>query len=318
MHENTDGHLNFQRPILITGSHRSGTTWVGKILSSSPSIYYIHEPFNVDYPPSPGISSARFSHWYTYISQANARLFYKPLRNMIALCYNLWPAVRSIRSRNQFEAIYKEYKTLSRCRRRHVRPLIKDPIAVFSAQWLASTFDMQVVVMIRHPAAFASSLKRLNWRFPFSQLLEQSSLMSDCLYPYEAEITDFVRQEHDVIEQAALIWKLIHYMINQYQDSHRDWLFVRHEDLSRDPLTGFQDIFEKLDIEFSEDCKNVVREHSHSGNPAEVPQGDSHIIKRDSETNIWNWKSRLNESEVKTIRNGVQGVSHLFYSDEDW
>ena len=35
-----------RRPILVTGSHRSGTTWVGKTIALSPSVTYIGEPFN--------------------------------------------------------------------------------------------------------------------------------------------------------------------------------------------------------------------------------------------------------------------------------
>ena len=36
--------------ILVTGSIRSGTTWVGKIISQSKRVYYIHEPLpNIPY-----------------------------------------------------------------------------------------------------------------------------------------------------------------------------------------------------------------------------------------------------------------------------
>ena len=34
------------RPILVTGAHRSGTTWVGKMLALAPGVAYVHEPFN--------------------------------------------------------------------------------------------------------------------------------------------------------------------------------------------------------------------------------------------------------------------------------
>src|SRR5439155_664004 len=47
-------------------------------------------------------------------------------------------------------------------RLRAARPLLKDPIAAFSASWLARTFGMATVVVVRHPGAFASSLKRLH------------------------------------------------------------------------------------------------------------------------------------------------------------
>ena len=34
------------RPILVTGSHRSGSTWVGKMIASHPRVAYVEEPFN--------------------------------------------------------------------------------------------------------------------------------------------------------------------------------------------------------------------------------------------------------------------------------
>lgn len=33
-------------PILVTGSHRSGTTWLGQMLSLSNEAFVVHEPFN--------------------------------------------------------------------------------------------------------------------------------------------------------------------------------------------------------------------------------------------------------------------------------
>jgi hypothetical protein len=47
------------------------------------------------------------------------------------------------------------------------RLIIKDPIGALSSDWLARNFDLEVVVLVRHSAAFAASLKRLNWRHPF-------------------------------------------------------------------------------------------------------------------------------------------------------
>ena len=34
------------KPILLTGSNRSGTTWTGKMIASSDEVFYVEEPFN--------------------------------------------------------------------------------------------------------------------------------------------------------------------------------------------------------------------------------------------------------------------------------
>src|SRR5882672_1880226 len=59
------------RPILVTGAHRSGSTWVGRMIARSPTIRYIHEPFNPD-AFKPGICAARFEREFTYVCAENA------------------------------------------------------------------------------------------------------------------------------------------------------------------------------------------------------------------------------------------------------
>ena len=53
-----------KKPILVTGSHRSGSTWVGKILNLSNETYYINEPFNIETHNSP---SNPFKYWFEYV-----------------------------------------------------------------------------------------------------------------------------------------------------------------------------------------------------------------------------------------------------------
>ena len=109
------------KPILVTGSHRSGTTWVGRILASSPSVAYIHEPFHIRHDPD--VCQARFDHWFTYVCEQNEAQYRKPIKQML----------RAARRRSGV-AWY---------RRSRIRPLIKDPLAVFSAAWLSSRFETQ-------------------------------------------------------------------------------------------------------------------------------------------------------------------------------
>ncbi len=303
------------RPILITGAHRSGTTWVGRMIDASPLVGYIHEPFNLY--QSLGVCGARFHYWFPYISDENGSLYYEYIKNTICFRYNLVTEIKAIRNIESIRRVLAEYLSFCKYRICNARPLVKDPIAVFSAEWLAQNFNMDTVILIRHPAAFVSSLKRLNWTHPFSHFLEQPLLMKDHLYPFEAEIKECANYGHDIIDQGALLWRLIYHMVAKYQKDHDDWIFLRHEDLSRDPLEGFHALFNRLNLEFSESVEGAVREYTNASNPREAPDGSS-SIKRDSGSNIWNWKGRLEESEIERIRNQVEDVSSLFYSDDDW
>lgn len=312
------------KPILITGSHRSGSTWVGKMLDLSPSVGYVDEPFNpLDHRP--GICSVQFAHWFYYITPENEQLFYEKIKDTVSFSYSLKEELKAIKSTKDALRMARDYINFYKYRISGARPLFKDPIAVLSAEWLASKFDMDVVVMIRHPAAFASSLKMKNWQFDFSDFLEQPLLMRDHLYPFEDEMKEHEKGKRDVIDQAILLWKIIHYMIVNYQNEHKDWIFIRHEDISREPIHEFKNLYENLGIEFSENIKECINKYSSSENPGEIPKtkpffsiGRSFEFKRDSKLNIKSWKNRLTSSEMERIRSQVESISSVFYSDDDW
>jgi hypothetical protein len=307
--------LSSKKPILITGSHRSGSTWVGKILATSPSVRYIPEPFNINHPRCR--CGCKFNVWYQYISQDNEAIFYDHLKHTLGLYYNFWVDIK-IENTPHFtlNRLIKSSKLLLR-NILGIRPIVKDPIAFFSAEWLAKKFNMDVVVLIRHPAAFASSLKRLNWKFPFSHFLEQPLLMKDYLQPFEDEIKKHAAQEHDIIEQASLLWKIIHYWIGEHQKHHSDWIFIRHEDISRDPLGIFNKLFMQLNLNYTEKSEKFIKEYCCN---FQATNKNKYVdeIKRDSQSNIWAWKNRLNFSEIEQIKNQVECISSKFYSDEDW
>ena len=309
------------KPILVTGAHRSGTTWIGRMIAESPLIGYIDEPFNP--LQSRGICAAKFDYWFTYISRENESAYYEHINNTLRFSYNLslrlktiTPSVHVRLVLRELQRVLREYDTFRRYRNSNMRPLVKDPIAIFSAEWLAQTFDMDVIILIRHPAAFAGSLKKLNWKYSFSNFLGQHQLMKDHLYPFEADIRAYIEKEHDIIDQAALLWRIIYYMVVQYKKNHDDWAFVRHEDISREPLRGFQTLFDKLNIELSEHVRTTIVEYTANSNPDSAAHWNS--LKLDSESNIWNWKKRLTESEVERIRTQVEDISNVFYRDEDW
>jgi hypothetical protein len=194
---------------------------------------------------------------------------------------------------------------------------MKDPIALFSAEWLAKRFDMNVIVLIRHPAAFASSIRRLNWTHRFSHFLNQPLLMQDHLGLFEAEIREFAEHEHDILDQAILLWRIIHHMILKYQDAHKDWFFLRHEDMSEDPLSHFEYLFKNLNLDFTEHVKTVIQDYTDSSNPTEARK-DHVFTKRDSKSNVKSWKKKLTEEEIVRLHTGVEDISKAFYSDEDW
>lgn len=288
------------KPVLVTGAHRSGTTWVGKMIANSPSVRYIHEPFNIDY----SAYKVKPDYWFQYVTQENEGLLYEQIKQLVM------PKT----SPNKNKSIKQRFNFLKSSPQKQ-RVLIKDPIAIFSVEWLAQRFNMDVVVMIRHPAAFADSIRERNWTHDFNHFLKQPLLLEEHLAPFKAEILKFTQKEYDIIDQAILLWKLIYYMVGKYREKHPEWFYIRHEDLSLDPASGFKRIFQYVNLGFTKKTRELIREHSSAANPVD---GDMNSIKRNSNALIKKWKNKFTGKEIKKIRYGVDPISNKFYSDEDW
>ncbi len=301
------------KPILITGSHRSGSTWAGQMLAVAPHVAYIHEPFNIAIKAS--VNPKPFKYWFQYICEENSEYYNSVIDGIINYKYPLNSIVKQRTIRGIIKAIRNKL-IFSWHKINNDRPLIKDPIALFSAEWLYKKFNMDILVMIRHPAAFCSSLKIKNWKFDFNHFLKQPLLMEKYLSKFEKKIREYTKTEKDIIDQAILLWNCIHYTINLYRETHPEWLFIKHEDLSRDPIQQFQSIYEAFDLEFTDRVKTRIPKSSGSHNPIEQQVKNEFL--RNSKENIYSWKNRLSQSEIELIKMKTYEVSTLFYSEDEW
>jgi hypothetical protein len=301
-------------PILVTGTHRSGTTWVGKMLAADASTAYISEPLNVLHRP--GVYSARVKFWYQYICEENEHEYLSAFQQLLEFDYHLWDEIRSLRSRRDVLRMGRDFYIFYNGLMRGQRILLKDPFAVFSMPWFANRLGCKVVIAVRHPAAFASSLKRLNWPFDFHDLLNQPLLMRDHLEPFR-EAMQSMRPD-DVIGQAALLWNLIYRSVHAACESHPDFTLVRHEDLSRDPIRGYRDLYSSLGLEFSPRVERAILNSSSSENPVELSRKKVHGFKVDSRANMDIWKKRLAVEEIDRIHEITKDVASLYYSELEW
>jgi hypothetical protein len=308
--------------ILVTGSHRSGTTWTGRMLSASPTVGLIMEPFSPIHH-RPGICGVRFDRWFPYLRPHEGQALVPEVARMLRFEYRLSTGVVSSRSPRDIGRLGRDALYFRRYRARAARPLLKDPNALFLTPWLASNFNLTPVVLIRHPAAFISSLRALGWGFSFDNLLRQPDLMEDHLGAFERELSGRAGASSDPIGDGILLWRVLHAVIADWREAHPDWVFARHEDLSRDPEAQIAALCGRLRLPFDARIRQRIDEFCGAGNPADVtgpsmvPQRAS-AIRRHSAANISNWKRRLPASDIARIRDGVADLSARFYDDEDW
>ncbi|OGO28931.1 MAG: hypothetical protein A2Z16_04995 [Chloroflexi bacterium RBG_16_54_18] len=307
---------NPRPPILVTGAHRSGTTWVGKMLTASRETAYISEPFNRW--RRPGVFNGPIQYWYTYVCSENAAEYNQPYSRILSFRYNTLDELRSLRSFKDAIRMARDARSFLSGWIFNRRPLVKDPFAFFSAPWIAQTFGCAVVITMRHPAAFVSSLKRLDWPFDFSDLIDQPLLVQDWLAPFYQKMLEGNHDKADLIGNGSLLWRILYQVGSQFIEANPEFILVKHEELSRDPFSGFQTLYSRLDLDFSTGAQKIIRNSSASGNPTEIARQDIYGTRVDSQANLANWKRRLSSDEIKRIREITGEAASRYYGDDEW
>ncbi|MCD4730319.1 MAG: sulfotransferase [Bacteroidales bacterium] len=291
-------------PIIVTGAHRSGTTWVGQMIALNKQVRYIHEPFNID---EKRIHPLKY--WFEYITFEDTPEKQNEVYTFIdeILDFNLSGINKDFKTisgpRDILRFIEDSYKRINK------RPLLKDPIAIMSIDWLVKKFNAQAVILIRHPAAFVASLKVKDWKHSFDHYIKQPNLMT-LLEPFADQIKLYDQSKPDIIDQGILLWNISYFRVLQYKTKYPNWIYTRHEDLSLNPVEEFRNIYEKLNLKFTNKIKNKIIESTSA-------KKDDHL-KRDSKKNISSWKKRLDKEEIDRIIQGTENISNHFYNKEDW
>ncbi|WP_274364312.1 sulfotransferase [Paenibacillus thermotolerans] len=334
-----------KRAVLVTGIHRSGTTFIGKVLSFDKRTAYIQEPFNSEC----GLRVFEREFEYVTIRNRKKEIYDKVFSNILSLKtanYKITPFKTpkgKVPVKNRFEVIkfliknfsmkilpISIFKLLFKSRGQFLfylakfnpsikRLLIKDPIACLSSKYLHETFNMEIIVTIRHPLGFVSSLKRLGWNFNFRNLLDQHDLLKDHLEEFEEELARINHYKNaSIIEQGTLLWLCIYKILFRYAEEHENIIIVKHEDLSNQPVETFRMLYEKLGMNFNEKIERKIIKLTNENNPVKAKNNQTHQLRRDSKKLVKEWKNRLTVEEINHIKSKTYELSKKYYDDQTW
>lgn len=136
-----------EKPILLLSYPRSGSSWIGTVLGSSPDLVYLREPVNQ------ALAQKHGYHALIYPQQDARTLRYYKRYADLAFRGMPPPGVDDVVQQKEKVGLFA---------RRDKNLLIKEvnPLAV---EFFLERYDPHLILLFRHPAAIGDSFHRLGW-----------------------------------------------------------------------------------------------------------------------------------------------------------
>lgn len=279
-----------KNPILIVGLPRSGTTWLASVLNTAKGVKYFYEPFNKDH-----VAEAK-DHWLKYLRDDDEDPEFS----------RLWQDIFSGRLNDAWvrRKMAQPYNRLKgKLSFLPGRVLVKDVYSTMSLSWISKRFSPRVVIITRHPCALACS-----WANTFEKtresgriealerLINQQKLMDDFLSPF----ADCLRGQEDFFHNLGLFYGANHFVLEKQRVANPDWIFIRHEDLCKNPLREYQNLFENLNLEWTSATDSLISRSTS------INSGKAYSPFRESAKEPEKWKNQLHKADVEKVLKAVQ------------
>jgi hypothetical protein len=228
--------------ILVAGSGRSGTTWLGEIINSRNEFRTIFEPFHPD----------RVDAWSRYPHR-----YYIPCLTNDEYILGDALDILSGKIRDRWSATHNTKLWAT-------KRIIKEISMNNSLPYLKTKFpQLKVVFIYRNPFAVAQSRIRLGWHrevdptvlTDLSVFFNQPILMNDFLHPFadilmDSQLTD--------LEKEIAFWCAENYIPLNHIEEDAMFLKVSYDKLMQNPLKEFKRVFQFLNLAVPKDLLRVV------------------------------------------------------------
>ena len=289
------------RRILLVGAPRSGTTWVGEILTLVPDVEYIHEPDNEKssiiglygkaglprFPLlSPGearpaygslwhiaftapgaavLSSSWLTRLWLFDRTAKER-FVQQKERMIADGYRPDPAHCANGSPmpalvNRLAAL-KLFGTPAATVR-----LVKSVHGVLAAEWIErSVAAHSVVVVMRNPHGVLASWRRMKMPDAMRSVCLTPEVLSAAFGDRAAPIQEELKRELEIpLNKTALQLAVMYRILLDSAARNPHWTVIYHEHLCMDPVLEFRGLFARLGLPWSKPVQDGIAARNREG-----------------------------------------------------
>lgn len=291
---------NIADTVVISGSPRSGTTWLAELVSTLPGYTLVDEPLHLRWPD---VKAAGIRDWRTYISsdsmQPRAHTYLeRVLRAQV-------PSNRQFEAQHPvgqlFELVFGS---------RNVVKLVRGNRML---GWIQAQFQPRgTILIVRHPCAVVASqlkYKHPGWRktkAPPPEHLQSAfgGWIPDSMF---SRFESTLAAVDSTASRLAAVWCLDTYLA-LYDPEPFQGIVTTYEGLLTKPEKEISRIFHELGSAVPPDVLPALDERSSSAS--------ADLKTTDVEAQLGKWKSKLQSGQIEDVIRIVDGFGLKFYSDK--
>jgi hypothetical protein len=307
--------VKFDKWIFVTGAPRSGTSFVGRILSW---------PINVDLifePTDPLVGMPGIHRRYIYLRSCETQAEYDRLLARI-FTYDITYRSPSVAPGDNWVTSFRKriigprgavHLWLAKLNPFHDRAVIKDPDGCLLTEYLHARYRVRPVICVRHPTAFVASYLHHRFAWDLPDLVSQPALLEDY---FDGEASVFDVDPSDRVGGAAVLWWALNRVLLEQSSRHPDWIVVVHEELCEAPVATFRRLFDQLGLPWSSRVERAIRRRTGAHNKAEARSWQDHF--RDSAALFELRRNMLTPAEREKVFAITGEVASRIYPEESF
>jgi hypothetical protein len=311
--------------IVITGTPRSGTTWLMEILGVIPGYIFLFEPLNpIYFPESIEVGFQSRKYLPPDLDWQEGEEYLRKIFTGRLQSDTSWLEKGDYTEKNFNSLVSSFLDQLKPEKLMH--QLLGDKLIVKFVRlnrllpWVAKRFQLRsMIFIIRHPCAVVASRFKPGYRLPtgISKYVKVSFPTRDDILNEASEIKGLSQGLLDGLksikaqeELLAASWCLDNYIPLSYPKPY-PWIVVTYEKLMKEGEKEINRIFDEIKE------KNVPRSaFQHLKIPSIVTHKSEHEIVTNADEQLSKWKKSLSEKQIENILRIVSDFGLDFYTED--
>ena len=282
--------------VALFATRRGGSSWIMQVISASPEFRYIAQPF---------VAYDKGGHWGHGIVSYDYARFLDPTEDELTDIGGFIDGILS--GRYVLRAPWRVWEP--NFWRRKSRTVMKILQAKPLMPWFERQFGMNIVYLLRHPLAQASSVIKSGWPSMHMTFLNHSSFVEKNLDAEQMRYCMEIASQGSLLDQHVLTWCLDNLVALRALKTPNSWTVITYEDCVLHPQATIQSLADALNLSSTQQMQRQMSVVSRTARFSN--ESDSQVL---GESQLAKWKKNVSKDEIASAFDILKALDIDAYS----